>query len=204
VAERNSRGSGAVFFYFPLIPVMNNAVQTIPPDLSEARTSSFFRAIRDEDNFTILYELAYSKQPVSIEMLRKTFGADLKYVAVILAQLERLGVVAQRGRAWVISEWAKLTLKFLEERLENLQVELAETTSASLDVSDSRPQDIVSAVGGVGTNNGFWVATASRITVLDRKTALSSQTATHTDGIASLAPERSDRGHNETRSHLYK
>jgi hypothetical protein len=177
---------------------------TLPaPDLRESQLLSFSRAIRDEDSFTILYELAYSERPVSVESLRKTFGADFKHVATILERLELLGSVTEKGHAWSICAWAKAALMNLEECLENLQIEVSETRSASLDDSASKPDDIVGAVE-TGTMNGLWIATASRVTAFDRLLGAGTQTATHSDDAANLAPERSNRGQNETRSHLYK
>jgi hypothetical protein len=82
-------------------------------ELDISRTEKLWRALRDEDSFTLFYELTYSDHPVAIETLQKTFGASLDYIQSILMDLQRLGIVIKRGSQWTVIAWAAETVKAL-------------------------------------------------------------------------------------------
>jgi len=172
--------------------------QSTTPERTEPRIFNFFRAVRDEDSFTILYELAYWDTPASVEKLAYTFGASTKSILQILARLRRLRVATKTGTRWALYPWAKTMLQDLEDRLATVPFKAAETTESSdSDIS------VIAQAADVGTYNGFWIASASQVTVLDNRAGVNAKTAT-ADEAARFAPDVPDRGHNETRSHDYK
>lgn len=170
-----------------------------PPDLRDTQPRNFFRATRDEDHFTIVYELAHSEEPVTVEALGRTFRANMGYVSGILSQLRRLGIAAKVGRRWVISSWAREMLHFLEDYTKTVTPEAPEPLSDSFTL-ELNP---VIPASGPGTYNGLWTGVASQVTVADRLTGFGSGGSTIADQRG-LAPETSYRGQNESLSHDYK
>ena len=79
-----------------------------------SRAVNFFHAIQNEDCFTIFWELAeYSPKPVPFETIRKTFGAEPKYLMEVLNRLQHLGIARKTGRQWIVCDWAKTSLGYL-------------------------------------------------------------------------------------------
>jgi hypothetical protein len=129
--------------------------------------------------------------------LRKAFGADVAYLGDILNRLQRLGVVGKKGSRWVIREWARDQIKFLEKCLENIALYVPETRSNAAAVTTSSITD-------PGTTNGLWTGAVSHVTVVDSRLiglGIGAGTISETPG---LAPETPDRGQSEARSHDYK
>jgi len=174
-------------------------------ELVQSQRLALSRAIRDEDSFTIFYELAYSEAPVSSEALSKTFGADLGYVSSVLTRLQRLGIAAKRTRGgrWQVREWAGQALKSLESLFENYQFDVQETHSTQTEISLG---GFASGSADAATYNGLWVAagSVSQATHLGGKSGKNTETGTLGNEAAKFGPVQPDRGQNETRSHDYK
>src|SRR5216684_5702173 len=127
-----------------------------------SQAMSFFRAIRDEDSFTVLWELAaHSPKPLPFESIRKTFGAEPRYLLEVLSRLHHLGVATKAGRQWTVSLWAKSNLEYLEDLMKDVQIEVAQTVAP---VMEMYANDAVT----VATLDGFWIAAASQVTGQDR------------------------------------
>jgi hypothetical protein len=159
----------------------------------------FFRAIRDEDGFTLLYELTYREQPASVEFLAREFGADAAYILEVLGRLERLKVAGRLGRRWVATSWAGKMLRDLEESLAVVRLEAVEASTVGANVS-------LMGEATVATYNGLWTAGVSPITtVVDQRTAGNARTAAGAaDRATGFTSETADLAHNETRSHDYR
>ncbi len=158
----------------------------------------FFRAIRDEDSFTILWELAeHSPAPVPFESIRKTFGADPRYLLEVLDRLHHLGVATKAGRQWTVSHWAKSSLEYLEEIMKDVQIEVVQPVSSTMGIYASEAL-------GVGTLDGFWTASSSQITAHDRSGGNETPTATANRTIELNPSELTEKPQNEARSHDYK
>ena len=172
------------------------------PQLSDSRSLNFFRAIRKEDDFTITYELACKSDPVAVESLSRTFGADLKYVSGILSRLERLGVVQKVGNRWATSPWARIFLEDLKERTKATQLNSPWAESA-LDGSIAYAFN-GGAISNTGTYNGLLIAGNSVITHFDNRTLGSPTGSTEPRNTVQIAPDDLSRGRNEARNHDYK
>src|SRR5271170_7540597 len=97
--------------------------------LRPSQAVSFARATRDEDCFTIFWELAeYSPKPVSFETIRKTFGAHPAYLLEILSRLRDLGIATKAGKQWTVTAWAKSGLEYLESVMKDYQVKVADAS----------------------------------------------------------------------------
>jgi hypothetical protein len=159
------------------------------------RAITFFRAIRDDDSFTVLWELAaHSPAPVPFESIRKTFGADPRYLLEVLSRLRQLGVATKAGQQWTVCDWAKSSLEYLEELMKNVQIEVAQPVSPVLGIYANDPLE-------VATLDGFWVGSTSQITA--RSGTLSPSSASP-KGVVNVNSELADNPKNETRSHDYK
>ncbi len=170
------------------------------PQLRDTQIQNFFRSIRDEDSFTIVYEIAHTHDPVAIEDLCRTFGAEAGYLKGILLRLDRLGVITKAGKRWTIHAWAKATLEFLEERIETAELEVPETSSDSATIN-CIPEATISVPPG--TCNGLWTGAVSHVTAADHLIGFGAGGGTIAD-TRKLAPENSYRGQNESRTHDYK
>lgn len=166
--------------------------------LPYAKTVSFFRAVRDDDSFTVFWELAaHSPSPVPFESIRRTFGADPKYLSEVLHRLQHFGVVTKTGRQWTACHWAKLTLEYLEEIMKDVQIEVAQPDSSEVEIYTDALQ--------VATHDGFWMAATSQVTAGDRRTEVNPRTdAASADDAIKLGSEMPTRAQNEARSHDYK
>jgi len=169
-----------------------------PPELRDKQLRNFFRALRDDDHFTIVYELAYNEKPVTIEALSHIFGASLSCISGILSWLLSLGVAVKVGKRWMISPWARAALQFLEEYANTIVPEVSEPKSDSVTVGVISSATILEP----GTYNGLWTASTSRVTASDRITV--GAVAGSRDASQKLAPRTPYAGQNETRSHNYK
>jgi hypothetical protein len=158
---------------------------------------SFCHAVRDEDCFTIFWELANSSpEPVPFENICRTFGADPRYLWEILGRLLYLGIATRAGHQWTVCDWAKTTLDQLEETMKDFQIEIAQPESIEVGTYANNALQ-------VATLNGFWIASASQVTAQDRSAAKSSA-ANASDTTMLNSPELIDKPENEARSHDYK
>lgn len=161
--------------------------------LSLPKSLSFFRAVQNQDCFTILWELAdYSPVPVPFETIRRTFGAEPTYLASILERLLHWGIARRAGRHWTVHKWAKTTLDSLEEMIANMHVDVAQTGSFGTQIQASTASE-------VATNDGFWIGVASLVSGDDILASKAAHTAT-----AELTLDVPEKPRNETRSHDYK
>lgn len=169
--------------------------------LEQSQRAAVSRAIRDEDSFTLFYELAYSQSPVSSEALSRMFGANLGYVSSVLSRLQRLGIVSkrERGGGWQVRDWAAAALKSLEQALENFQLDVQETRSTATETS------LRASSADSATYDGLWMGSFSTLqtTHLKRQSG-HGETATFEGKTAKFGPAEPDRGQNETRSHDYQ
>jgi hypothetical protein len=164
--------------------------------LSAPRAIAFFRAIRDDDCFTILWELAErSPKPVPFESIRRTFGAEPRYLLQVLSRLQHLGVAAKEGRQWTVCKWAKSSLEYLEDIMKNVTIEIAQPSTSSPEVY-ALPED-------VGTRNGFWRGSTSPSTALSQSSN-GDTSASAKDALDFSSLELTDNPKNETPSHDYK
>jgi hypothetical protein len=158
----------------------------------------FFQAIRDEDSFTILWELAeHSPAPVPFESIRRTFGANPRYLLEVLDRLHHLGVATKAGRQWTVALWAKSSLEYLEKIMKDIQIEVAQPISAYMGIYASEALE-------VATRDGFWTESTSQVTAQDRTGATSARTASASETVELNSPELAEKPHNEARSHDYK
>ena len=164
---------------------------------SDVAAILFFRAVRDEDSFTILWELAeHSPTPVPFESIRKTFGTSPQYLTEILNRLNHLGVATKAGRQWTVTNWAKSNLETLEEFMKDIQVEVAEPVSFDTGM-------YASDASQVATQNGFWVGSTSQVTAGDSFGTGSSRTGS-TSVPELKSPTLAEKPQNEARNHDYK
>ncbi len=158
----------------------------------------FFSAIRDEDSFTILWELAaHSPKPLPFETIRKTFGAEPRYLLEVLNRLHHLGVATKAGRQWTVTYWAKSNLEYLEELMKDVQIEVAQPASP---IMQMYANDAVT----VATLDGFWTAATSQVTGQDRSGVPTPPTASAKGAVELNPSELTNKPQNEARSHDYK
>jgi hypothetical protein len=172
-------------------------MQTERAPLPFSQALSFVNAIRDNDCFTVFWELAeYSPEPVPFEKIRKTFGAHPVYLLKILDRLHRLGIARKAGRQWTVTGWAKSNLEYLEIIMKDFKVEVAEAVSPFMGVYASNATE-------VATLNGFWSASTTQVTAQDSSGSTAPLTAS-ADQAAKLASADFDNMPHEARSHDYK
>jgi hypothetical protein len=166
--------------------------------LPEMTAIRFFKAVRDEDSFTIFWELAeHSPKPVPFESIRRTFGASPQYLMDVLYRLHHLGIATKVGRQWTVTHWAKSSLENLEEIMKDVQVEVAQPVSPIMGVYGS---DALA----VGTLDGFWTASTSQVTAQSRSGGGESPTASANQTVELNPSELTEKPQNEARSHDYK
>ncbi len=166
--------------------------------LSLPKALSFFRAVQNEDCFTIFWELAdYSPEPVPFETICRTFGAEPKYLATILERLQRWGIARKAGRQWTVHEWAKTTLDNLEEMITNTQIEVARTASFGIEIQATNALE-------VATYDGFWVGDTSQVSGGDSIVTGNARTASSDEATELKSPELVEKPGNEARNHDYK
>lgn len=173
-------------------------MQYVKNQLPLRKAISFFHAVRDEDCFTILWELAESSpKPIPFESMRRTFGADPRYLSEVLDRLQNLGIATKAGRQWTVYNWAKTTLEYLEEAMKDVRIEVTEANSPG---AGTYTNDFA-----VGTQNGFWIGVAPEVTAYDRLAAGNPRTASANDATElEESPELVNKPQNEARSYDYK
>ena len=163
------------------------------PDMTAIR---FFKAVRDEDSFTILWELAeHSPTPVPFESIRKTFGADPRYLMGVLDRLYCLGIATRAGRQWTVTHWAKSSLEYLEDLMKDIQLEVEQPASAVMGIFANDALE-------VATRDGFWIASASQVS--PQVACDEAPTANENKAVEVNPPETAEKPQNEARSHDYK